>query len=86
MEKNMTDFEKEVLKLELRNKPPEYMNAREAALYLNFSDFIFNTEIKDFLNSVRFGKRINYKREDLDKFLNRFLVSPKKVFDCGKRN
>jgi len=84
MEKNLTDLEKEVLKLELRNKPPEYMNAREAALYLNFSEFIFNTEIKDYLKSVRFGKRINYKRTDLDAFMENFLVSPKRVLDYGK--
>lgn len=69
---------------QIRSNPPQYMNAREAALYLNFSEFIFNTEIKDYLKSVRFGKRINYKRTDLDAFMENFLVSPKRVLDYGK--
>lgn len=70
---------KNIVPHEIRSKPPTYLNAREAAIYLNFSDFIFNTEIKDYLKSVRFGKRINYRREDLDKFAESLLVSPKKV-------
>lgn len=63
----------------IRSNPPEYMNAGEAAIYLNFSLSYFHQDIKPYLKAVVFGSKKNYRRVDLDKFAESILVSPKKV-------
>lgn len=79
MEKYLTDFERELLEIELRNKPPAYMNSAEAAAYLNFCESVFRKEISPFLFKIRKGKRIVYRKPDLDKYMESLLVSPERV-------
>lgn len=85
MDKNLTNYEKELLEIELRNKPPAYMNSEEAAIYLNFSLSMFHQEIKPYLISVVFGTRKNYRKQDLDKFMESLLVSPERIVEFKKR-
>ncbi len=70
---------KEIEIHQIRSNPPEYMNATEAAIYLNFSIPYFHQKIKPYLKAVILGSKKNYRRCDLDKFAESLIVSPKMV-------
>ena len=70
---------------QIRSNPPQYMNATEAAIYLNFSLPYFHQEIKPYLHAVNLGTKKNYRKQDLDKFAESLLVSPKKLVEIKRR-
>jgi len=56
-------------RLLIRSNPPVYMNAEEAAIYLNVSKSHFLRELAPLVDKVKLGGRVNYKRDVLDELV-----------------
>jgi hypothetical protein len=61
----------------------KFLNAREAAVYLEVSDSSFH-RCKERIPFVRKGKRLMYKVEDLDNYIKQNTVNSNKNIDFTK--